>query len=159
MLGRPNQLPSRMIASGFTIDARRAGSTLAIATATANGAASHTHKEGERLPGVRRANSRDNWRAPSMPARAPAAASLPPSPSTWQSGASAGRGSSVDASWDASRRRRLLASCPSSGAVLPNWPETAPDMKYDFLLGWARMPVKRVGLASAPASNVRQRMG
>src|SRR2546422_8414666 len=44
-----HQLSSRMIMSGFTINARRAGRTLAIVTTPANtiGAASHTHKAGE----------------------------------------------------------------------------------------------------------------
>jgi len=63
-----------MMMTGFTIDVRRAGSTLAIAPAPANtsGAASHTHNAGELLPGTIPASNRHNNIDPSMPAAAPA---------------------------------------------------------------------------------------
>jgi hypothetical protein len=77
-----------MIVSGFTINARRAGITLAMTTDTASaiGAASHTHKAGELLPAVIQdavlPNNRDNASDPPMPTSVPAQASRPPSLST-----------------------------------------------------------------------------
>src|SRR5437879_7013958 len=78
------QLSSRMIMSGFTINARRAGRTLANVTTPANtiGAASHTHKAGEPLPRVNPLIHRENAKDTSNPARVPVQASRTPSPST-----------------------------------------------------------------------------
>lgn len=77
-------MSSRMIVRGFVINARRAGKTLAIVTTPANasGAASHTHKAGEPLPGVIPLIHRDNTRDVSIPASEPAQASFTPSPTT-----------------------------------------------------------------------------
>ena len=73
-----------MIVSGSTVNARRAGSTLATATAptSTSGAASHTHTVGESAPGVTRASHRATRIDPSMPAAVPAPASRNPSAST-----------------------------------------------------------------------------
>jgi hypothetical protein len=78
------QVSSRMIVRGFVINARRAGKMLAIVTTPANasGAASHTHKAGEPLPGVIPLIHRDNTRDVSIPASVPAQASFTPSRTT-----------------------------------------------------------------------------
>lgn len=75
---------SCMIMRGFVINAQRAGKALAKVTTTANasGAASHTHKVGEPLPGVILLIHRDNAKDMSIPASIPAQASRVPSLST-----------------------------------------------------------------------------
>src|SRR5207249_3252770 len=79
-----HQLSSRMIMSGFTINARRAGRTLASVTTTdtAIGAASHTHMACEPLLRVIPLIHRENAKDTSNPARVPAQATRTPSPST-----------------------------------------------------------------------------